>query len=176
MVVVVVVQTCSLNDVSVHAIQQNAPNSGGRSPGESDSRRPRHPFSALMAGVNPGPVPVHRAPQAHLQPPKMHLRHPIEQAEHLHDFHDLWHDATISSTPREQQLRDIAVFCTLNHWASVVAHNRRVNDHVQARIPRVATVGSRLSSPKQQLRICRASVNRDISHSVNEWFSEQSGQ
>ena len=28
---------------------------------ESDTRQPRHPFSAQMAGVNPGPVPVHRA-------------------------------------------------------------------------------------------------------------------
>ena len=27
----------------------------------ASSRRPRHPFLALMAGVNPGPVPVHRA-------------------------------------------------------------------------------------------------------------------
>ena len=27
----------------------------------ASSRRPRHPFPALMAGVNPGPVPVHRA-------------------------------------------------------------------------------------------------------------------
>ena len=110
------------------------------------------PLPRPNGGVNPGPVPVHRALQAHLQPPEIHLRHPIEQAEHLHDFHDLWHDAPISSTPREQQLRDIAVFCTLNHWASVVAHNRRVNDQVQARIPRVATVGSRLFSPKHKLR------------------------
>ena len=76
----------------------------------ASSRRPRHPFPALMAGVNPGPVPVHRALQAHPQPSEMHLRHPIEQAEHLHDIHDLWHDATISSTPRERQPRDIAVF------------------------------------------------------------------
>ena len=101
-VVVVVVRTCSLYDVSLHVIQQYAPNSGGRSPGS--------------------------------------------QAEHLHDFHDLRHDATISSTPREQQLRDIAVFCTLNHWASVVAHNRRVNDHVQARIPRLWERGCLLQS------------------------------
>ena len=34
---------------------------------------------------------------------------PIEQAEHLHDFHDLWH-ATISSTPREMQLLDLRSF------------------------------------------------------------------
>ena len=27
----------------------------------ASSRRPRHPFTALMAGVNPGRVPVHRA-------------------------------------------------------------------------------------------------------------------
>ena len=90
---------------------------------ESDSWRSRHPFPARMAGVNPGPVPVHTTLQAHVQPPEMHLRHPIEQAEHLHDFHDLWHDATISSTTREQKLRDIAVFCTRNHRATVVAHN-----------------------------------------------------
>ena len=59
---------------------------------ESDSGRPRHPFPALLAGVNPGSVPVHIAPQAHPQPPEMHLSHPIEQAEHLHGFNDLWDD------------------------------------------------------------------------------------
>ena len=35
--------------------------SGGRTPGSQDSRRPRHPFPALMAGVSPGRVPVHTA-------------------------------------------------------------------------------------------------------------------
>ena len=45
----------------------------------ASSRRPRHPFSALMAGVNPGPVPVHRAPQAH----------PSSQLTSLHDHRDV---------------------------------------------------------------------------------------
>ena len=39
----VVVRTLSLYDVSVHATQQHAMNSGGKSPGASDSRRPRLP-------------------------------------------------------------------------------------------------------------------------------------
>ena len=60
-VVVVVVRTLCLYDLSVHATQLLAMNSGGRSPGSRNSRRPRHPFPAPMAGVNPGPVPVHRA-------------------------------------------------------------------------------------------------------------------
>ena len=60
-VVVVVVRTCSLYDVSVHAIQQYAPNSNGRTPGSRKSRRPRHPFPALMAGVKTGRVPVYTA-------------------------------------------------------------------------------------------------------------------
>ena len=61
-VVVVVVQTL-LFDMNVSPLHANAhaPNSGGRTAGSQDSRRPRHPFPALMAGVNPGPVPVHRA-------------------------------------------------------------------------------------------------------------------
>ena len=123
-VVVVVVRTLCLYDVSVHPTQQSCNELDGKSPG---SQTPGDP-AAPMAGVNPDPVPVHRAA-------------PIEQAEHLHDFHDLWHDATISSTPREQELRDIAVFCTLNYEASVVAHNRRVNDLVQARVRRVENCG-----------------------------------
>ena len=43
-----------------------------------------------MAGVNPCPVPVHIALQAHPKSSKLY---------HLHDFIDLWHDATICSTP-----------------------------------------------------------------------------
>ena len=42
---------------------------------QSDPPQPCHSFSVLMAGVNPGLVPAHRALQAHLQPPEMHLRH-----------------------------------------------------------------------------------------------------
>ena len=49
-VVVVVVWTCCLYDVSVHATQLLAVNSGGRTPWSQDSRRPCHPFPALMAG------------------------------------------------------------------------------------------------------------------------------
>ena len=122
------------------------------------ARGPRHPTLALCLCT--------RAPQAHLQPPEMHLHHQIEQAEHLHDFHDLWHDTTISSTPREQQLRYVAVFCTLNHGAPVVAHNGRVNDLVQARIRRVATTGSRLSSPGLHPKLL--DLPTDIEHPVNE--------
>ena len=63
--VVVVVRT-RVYDVCVspNAPTKHASNSGGRTPGSQDSRRPRrprHPFPALMPGVNPGPVPVHRA-------------------------------------------------------------------------------------------------------------------
>ena len=45
--------------VSPHASTKNAPNLGAKSPGRN-SRRPRQSFPALMAGVNPGPVPVHK--------------------------------------------------------------------------------------------------------------------
>ena len=50
----------------------------------------------------------------------------------------------------------VAVFSTLNHQTNVVAHNGRVNDLVQARARQAATVGSRLTPPQQQLKICRA--------------------
>ena len=50
----------------------------------------------------------------------------------------------------------VAVFCTLNHQTNVVAHNGGVNDLVQARVRQAATVGSRLTPPQQQLKICRA--------------------
>ena len=48
--VVVVVLTVCLTYVSVQKRPRDAPNSGGRTPGSQDSRRPRHPFPALMAG------------------------------------------------------------------------------------------------------------------------------
>ena len=51
--VVVVVRTCCLCDVSIHARRPHASNSGGRSLG---SLTPGDP--ALLAGVNPGPVPT----------------------------------------------------------------------------------------------------------------------
>ena len=57
--VVVVVRTVCLTYVSVHIRQRDAPNWVAEHLGAS-SRRPRHPFPALMAGVNPGRVPVHR--------------------------------------------------------------------------------------------------------------------
>ena len=60
-VVVVVVLTgelrtclCRYDRTSMHLI-------GWQNTRESDSRRPRHPFPALMAGVTPGRVPVHTA-------------------------------------------------------------------------------------------------------------------
>ena len=59
-VVVVVVRTLCICDVSVHATQMMHLFRVAERLGAS-SRRPRHPFPALMAGVNPGRVPVHRA-------------------------------------------------------------------------------------------------------------------
>ena len=38
---------------------------------------------------------------------------------------------------RALQLRNLAIFCTLNHQAHVVAHIRHVNDLVQARMRRL---------------------------------------
>ena len=46
--------------VSPYAPTMHAPNWVAEHLGAS-SRRPRQPFPTLMAGVNPGPVPVHRA-------------------------------------------------------------------------------------------------------------------
>ena len=51
--------------VSPYALTMHAPNSVGRTPGSQDSRRPRHPFPALMAGETPGRVPVYTALKTH---------------------------------------------------------------------------------------------------------------
>ena len=59
-VVVVVVLTVCLTYVSVHIRPQDAPNWVAEHLGAS-SRRPRHPFPALMAGETPGRVPVYTA-------------------------------------------------------------------------------------------------------------------
>ena len=58
--VVVVVLTVCLTYVSVHIRPQDAPNWVAEHLGAS-SRRPRHPFPALMAGETPGRVPVYTA-------------------------------------------------------------------------------------------------------------------
>ena len=63
-VVVVVLLTVCLTYVSVHIRPRDAPNWVAERLGAS-SRRPRHPFPALMAGVNPGRVPVYTALKSH---------------------------------------------------------------------------------------------------------------
>ena len=70
---------CVLHEGVCPATRTLAPNSGGRTPGSGNSRRPRHTFPALMAGVNPGPVLVHKALQAH----------PSSQPTSLHDHRDV---------------------------------------------------------------------------------------
>ena len=59
-VVVVVVQAACMTHVSVDMRQRDATNWVAEHLGAS-SRRPRHPFSALMAGETPGRVPVYTA-------------------------------------------------------------------------------------------------------------------
>ena len=50
----------------------------------ASSRSPRHPFSALMAEVNPGPVPVHRALPSHLEQATRNLLDlPNRDVDHL---------------------------------------------------------------------------------------------
>ena len=61
---VVVVCAVCLTHVSVHIRPRDAPNWVAERLGAS-SRRPRHPFPALMAGVSPGRVPVHTALKNH---------------------------------------------------------------------------------------------------------------
>ena len=61
MEVVVVVRTCGMTHVP--SIRASACiQFGWQVTWESNSQRPRHPFAALIAGVNTGPVPVHKAP------------------------------------------------------------------------------------------------------------------
>ena len=63
-VVVVVVLTVCLTYVSVQKRQRDAPNWVAEHLGAS-SRRPRHPFPALMAGETPGRVLVYTALNSH---------------------------------------------------------------------------------------------------------------
>ena len=63
---VVVVRTMVYDDHVYLEPPMHAPNWVAERLGAS-SLRPRHPFSALMAEVNPGPVPVHRALPSHLE-------------------------------------------------------------------------------------------------------------
>ena len=65
--VVVMVRTCRYHCTSMHLVRV------AEHLGRRDSRRPRHPFPALMTGVNPRPVPVHRALEA--QPPSQLIDH-----------------------------------------------------------------------------------------------------
>ena len=67
----------------------------------ASSRRPRHPFPAMMAGVNPGRVPVHRAPKAQLTSPL------TSQHEHR-------------TSTTVDELRQV-----IDHTAPVVAYNGR---------------------------------------------------
>ena len=48
--------------VVVVVVGTDVPNSGGRTPASQDSRRPRHPFPAVMAGVKPWPCPCAQGP------------------------------------------------------------------------------------------------------------------
>ena len=63
-VVVVVVQASCMTHVSVDMRQRDASNWVVEHMGAS-SRRPRHPFPALMAGETPGRVPVYTALKTH---------------------------------------------------------------------------------------------------------------
>ena len=68
-VVVVVVRTLEYGVcVSPYAPTTDAPNWVAEHLGAS-SRRPRHPFPALMAGETPGRVPVYTALKTHLVMP-----------------------------------------------------------------------------------------------------------
>ena len=50
----------------------------------ASSRRPRHPFPALMAGVSPGRVPVYTALKRHLEQASRNLFDlPIRNVDHL---------------------------------------------------------------------------------------------
>ena len=73
----------------------------------ASSRRPRHPLPVLMAGVNPGPVPVHRALQA--------LRR---------------HNSRLFMITGTCEIID-ELRHVIDHTAPVVAHNGHVNDLVQ---------------------------------------------
>ena len=66
--VVVVVQAACMTHVSVDMRQRDATNWVAEHLGAS-SRRPRHPFPALMAGETPGRVPVYTALKTHLVMP-----------------------------------------------------------------------------------------------------------
>ena len=61
--VVWVVRIINVTGVSVQARACDAPNWVAEHLGAS-SRRPRHPFPALMAGATPGRVPVYTALKA----------------------------------------------------------------------------------------------------------------
>ena len=92
-----------------------------------------------MVGVNPGPVPVHRALQARPQPPELHLQHQPSK---------LYPGMTTRSAPHRESYNcgTVAVFFTLNHQASVDAHNGHAP--TSSVLKRVATVGSWLSSSR----------------------------
>ena len=103
----------------------HASHSGGRTPGSQDSRRPRHPVSALMAGVNHGPVPLHRAYR------HIHNRKKCTCGTQSSKLNTCTISMICGMTPRSAPHREssncetIAVSCTLNQ-ASVVAHNGHV--------------------------------------------------
>ena len=78
----------------------------------ASSRQPRHPFSALMAGVRPGPVPVHRALPRHLEQASRNLLDlPNRDVDHL---------------VNELQMRKL-----------LLRHDRGVNSHKPMRTSRI---------------------------------------
>ena len=138
-VVVAVVRTLCLYDVSVHAKQLHAMNSGDRTPGSQDSRRPRHPFSALMAGVNPGRVPCAQGP--------------TNKDHHTRDVVHLV----------EETLKNLfGPPDRLDREKRPLRHDRDVDVKTPRGSPPAATVGAPLSPHKRQLWNSLDRHNKDI--------------
>ena len=96
-VAVCVVLTVCLTYVSVRIRPRDAPNWVAERLGAS-SRRPRHPFPALMAGVNPGRVPVYTALKTTSSPapvvePRQACHHPCPRTASARlDQSTVWHN------------------------------------------------------------------------------------
>ena len=119
---------------------------GWQNTSESDSRRPRHPGPQRPDGRRPkmlqncSKLPERRHHADHLLRTKMSTSSGDElNMGHFHCRNRLcmitWTSIAVD------ELRHV-----IDHTASVVAHNGRVNDLVQ-RVQRAATVGARLSPP-----------------------------
>ena len=89
----------------------------------ASSRRPRHPFSALMAGVNPGPAACAQGPYKHIRRHSSRL-------------------CMITGTSKTIDERRHVI----DHTAPVVAQRRACATPVS--MQNGATVGDRLSSPR----------------------------